>query len=82
MGSNSVFAKGKGKKRIQAAVGGLILGLVGWLILQTINPEILEVKVAQIDFKENTEVFVVFEYDQVIRDIGTDVEQNVSNTIE
>ena len=41
MGSESVFNKGEGKSKIQAAIGGLILALVSWLILNTINPDII-----------------------------------------
>ena len=36
MGSESLFAKDEGKKRIQAAIGGLILALASILILTTI----------------------------------------------
>ena len=36
MGSESLFAKDEGKKRIQAALGGLLLALASALILSTI----------------------------------------------
>jgi hypothetical protein len=39
--SESVYKKGDGKKKIQDAIWGLLLALVSWLILYTINPEIL-----------------------------------------
>jgi hypothetical protein len=39
--SESVFSKDDGKKKIQDAIWGLILALVSWLILYTINPAIL-----------------------------------------
>jgi hypothetical protein len=34
--------KGRAKRILQASVGGLLLALGGWLILKTINPEILK----------------------------------------
>jgi hypothetical protein len=42
--SESVFKKEDGKKKIQDAIWGLLLALVSWLILYTINPEILNFK--------------------------------------
>lgn len=39
--SESVFKKEDGKKKIQDAIWGLVLALVSWLILYTINPDIL-----------------------------------------
>ncbi len=40
--SESVFKKEDGKKKIQDAIWGLLLALVSWLILYTINPKILD----------------------------------------
>ncbi|MEI6190912.1 MAG: hypothetical protein WCP24_00915 [bacterium] len=42
--SESVFAKDDGKKKIKDAIYGLLLALVSWLILYTINPNILNFK--------------------------------------
>jgi hypothetical protein len=42
--SESVFNKDNGKKKIKDAIYGLLLALVSWLILYTINPEILNFK--------------------------------------
>lgn len=39
--SESVFSKDDGKKKIKDAIWGLLLALVSWLILYTINPQIL-----------------------------------------
>ena len=39
--SESAFKKGDGKQKIQDAIYGLLLALVSWLILYTINPNIL-----------------------------------------
>ncbi len=39
--SESLFKKEDGHKKIQDAIWGLILALVSWLILYTINPQIL-----------------------------------------
>jgi hypothetical protein len=39
--SESVFKKDDGKKKIKDAIYGLLLALVSWLILYTINPDIL-----------------------------------------
>lgn len=41
MTTDAIYDKKEGKERITAAIGGLILALVSWLILQTINPDIL-----------------------------------------
>jgi len=40
--SESLFKKEDGKKKIWDAVWGLLLALVSWLILYTINPNILD----------------------------------------
>ena len=42
--SESVFKKEDGKKKISDAIWGLLLALVSWLILFTINPDILNFK--------------------------------------
>lgn len=42
MTTDAIYDKTEGKQRIQAAIGGLILALVSWLILNTINPDILK----------------------------------------
>jgi hypothetical protein len=39
--SESVFSKDEGKKKIKNAIYGLLLALFSWLILYTINPDIL-----------------------------------------
>jgi hypothetical protein len=42
--SESLFSKEDGKKKINDAIWGLLLALVSYLILWTINPEILNFK--------------------------------------
>jgi hypothetical protein len=42
MTTDAIFAKEEGRKRIQAAVAGLLIALSSWLILFTINPKIFE----------------------------------------
>lgn len=42
--TDSVFSKEDGKKKIKEALLGLGLALVSWLILFTINPDILKFK--------------------------------------
>jgi hypothetical protein len=42
--SESLFSKEDGKKKVWDAVWGLLLALVSWLILYTINPDILNFK--------------------------------------
>ena len=42
--SESMFKKEDGRKKIQDAIWGLGLALVSWLILYTINPDILNFK--------------------------------------
>ncbi len=39
--SESMFKKEDGRKKISDAIWGLVLALVSWLILYTINPDIL-----------------------------------------
>ena len=41
MGRESIFAKTEGRERIQNAVIGLLIALLIWLILYTINPNLL-----------------------------------------
>lgn len=43
MTTDAVFDKQEGKQKIMSALGGLILALVAWLILNEINPEILKI---------------------------------------
>ncbi len=43
--SESVFSKAEGRKKIQDAIWGLLLALVSWLILFTINPDILKFQI-------------------------------------
>ena len=40
--SESMFDKGDAKKQIGAAIGGLILALASWMILNTINPDLVK----------------------------------------
>jgi hypothetical protein len=42
--SESMFKKEDGKKKINDAIWGLVLAIVSWLILYTINPDILNFK--------------------------------------
>lgn len=42
--SESMFGKEDGKGKIKDAIWGLLLALVSWLILYTINPDILNFK--------------------------------------
>ena len=42
--TESIFEKDDGRKKIQDAIYGLLLALVSWLILYTINPDILNFK--------------------------------------
>ena len=42
--SEGPFGKTNGKEKIKDAIYGLILALVSWLILYTINPDILNFK--------------------------------------
>jgi len=44
MSTDAISGKEEGKERIQNAVWGLILALVSWLILYTINPDLLQFK--------------------------------------
>jgi len=43
--SDSVTSKETAKNRIQASILGLILAIISWLILYTINPTLLELKI-------------------------------------
>ncbi len=46
MTTDAVFEKKEGLTKIQSAIGGLILALVSWLILNTINPALLKMDVS------------------------------------
>jgi hypothetical protein len=48
MGSESVFTKGEGKKRITMALLGLILALSSWIILGTIDEQLLQSDISDI----------------------------------
>lgn len=41
MGDESVFGKTKAKERILMAIGGLVLALGAWVVLNTINPDLV-----------------------------------------
>ena len=41
MSTDAISGKSEGKHAIQSAVGGLLLAIIAWIILYTINPEIL-----------------------------------------
>jgi len=41
MSTDSVYNKDSGRKTINAAIGGLLLALISWFILNTINPSLL-----------------------------------------
>lgn len=42
MTTDAVYDKSDGKEKIKSAIAGLLLALSAWLILNTINPEILK----------------------------------------
>ena len=42
--SESILAKGEGKERITQALYGLLIALLSWLILNTINPDLVNLK--------------------------------------
>ena len=41
MSTDAVYGKSEGKNKITRALGGLLLALISWLILNTINPDTL-----------------------------------------
>jgi hypothetical protein len=43
--SESVMTKTDGKKRVEDAIWGLLLALVSWLILWTINPDLVTFRI-------------------------------------
>lgn len=43
MSTDAIYGKKDGKEKINRALGGLLLALVSWLILNSINPKILEI---------------------------------------
>ncbi|MFO0718597.1 MAG: hypothetical protein U0522_01025 [Candidatus Paceibacterota bacterium] len=44
MSTDAIYGKKDGKEKINRALGGLLLALTSWLILNTINPKLLEIK--------------------------------------
>ena len=55
MTSGTVTSTDEAKKSIQAAILGLILALSSWLILKTINPNLVENKAPEIEEAEEQE---------------------------
>lgn len=51
--SDVVFSKDEGRKKITQALQGLLLALLSWLILYTINPQLLSTKLEVKDIKFN-----------------------------
>jgi hypothetical protein len=51
MSTDAIYGKSEGKEKIKKALSGLLLAIMSWLILNTINPEILKIK---FDFKKTT----------------------------
>jgi hypothetical protein len=49
MTTDAVFNKKEGIKKIESALAGLILALVSWLILNTINPQLLSTELVVIN---------------------------------
>lgn len=43
MSTDAIYGKKDGKEKINRALGGLLLALASWLILNTINPKLLEI---------------------------------------
>jgi hypothetical protein len=52
MTTDAVSGKEVGKTKIMSAVAGLILALVSWIILETINPNLLNTNILQVDVRE------------------------------
>jgi hypothetical protein len=48
MGSESVFTKGEGKKRMTMALLGLILALSSWIVLRTIDEQLIQSDIGDI----------------------------------
>jgi len=61
MTTDSVFKKDEGRKRITAAVAGLLIVLSSWLILNQINPKIFDndLNLGSLDGKMNTNPITV-----------------------
>lgn len=55
MGSDSVFSKGEGMKKIQNSLLGILLALSCYLILNTINPQLLNISI-DLKGKENAPI--------------------------
>ncbi|MCK5060195.1 MAG: hypothetical protein KAR00_03595 [Candidatus Pacebacteria bacterium] len=43
MSTDAISGKEDGKHMIQSAVGGLLLAIIAWIILNTINPDLLKI---------------------------------------
>ncbi len=52
MGSDSVWEKGESKSRMTTAIGGLILLFCSYLILYTINPDLVKIKIGGMKLDE------------------------------
>lgn len=61
MGTDSVWAKGESKAKMGSAVGGLALLLCSYLILYTINPELVNIKIGLTKINEGE-----WEYTEIV----------------
>jgi hypothetical protein len=47
LSTDAISGKNEGRKKIENALGGLLLAILAWLILNTINPELLNIKIGK-----------------------------------
>lgn len=63
MSTDAISGKTEGRERIQSAVGGLLLAIFAWLILNTINPDLLSLNL-EVERADTSRLLGLTTYDE------------------
>ncbi len=80
MGSDSVWEKGESKGKMTAAIGGLILLFCSYLILYTINPDLVNIKIGGAKLSEGDWEDVMIQDSLVDNDTSHSKGQRICNS--
>lgn len=80
MGSDSVWEKGESKSRMTTAIGGLILLFCSYLILYTINPDLVNIKIGGMKLNEGDWEDVMLQDSLVDNDTSHSNGQRICNS--
>jgi hypothetical protein len=78
MTTDAVFDKKEGITKIQSAIGGLILALVSWLILNTINENILSMQIGVTQVGGTSPMFTPSQVENLNQTLDEGVEESVN----